>query len=73
MACVVDPFAYLSHLSAMEYHGLTQRMPSMLFLSSPAPIEWKTFAEARMWQDLGEAQLEPIRLPMYGPSRVVKG
>ncbi len=61
VACVVDPFAYLSHLSAMEYHGLTQRMPSMLFLSSPSPAEWKTFAEARMKRDLGEAQLEPYR------------
>ncbi|MEK6654399.1 MAG: hypothetical protein AABY92_04525, partial [Thermodesulfobacteriota bacterium] len=25
IACSVDPFAYLSHLSAMEYNGLTNR------------------------------------------------
>jgi len=61
VACVVDPFAYLSHLSAMEYHGLTQRMPAMLLISSPAPAEWKTCAEARMQRDLGEAQLEIYR------------
>lgn len=61
VACILDPFAYLSHLSAMEYHGLTQRMPAILFLSSPAPAEWKTFAEARMQRDLGEAQLETYR------------
>jgi predicted transcriptional regulator of viral defense system len=61
VACVVDPFAYLSHLSAMEYHGLTQRMPSMLFLSSPSTAEWQQFALARMKRDLGEESLETYR------------
>ncbi len=58
VACVVDPFAYLSHLSAMEYHGLTNRMPKMLFLSSPPSAEWRQFALARMKRDIGEEQLE---------------
>jgi len=61
VACVLDPFAYLSHLSAMEYHGLTQRMPAMLSLSSPSPAEWPQFALAKMKRDLGEASLEPYR------------
>jgi predicted transcriptional regulator of viral defense system len=58
VACVVDPFAYLSHLSAMEHHGLTNRMPKMLFLSSPPPTEWRQSALARMKRDLGEEQFE---------------
>lgn len=58
VACALDPFAYLSHLSAMEYHGLTQRMPTMLFLSSPSPADWQQFALARMTRDLGEDSLE---------------
>lgn len=58
VACALDPFAYLSHLSAMEYHGLTQRMPTMLFLSSPSPADWQQFALARMTRDLGEESLE---------------
>lgn len=61
VACVVDPFAYLSHLSAMEYHGLTQRMPALLSLSSPSPAEWQQFALARMKRDLGEESLETYR------------
>jgi len=54
IVCTVDPFAYLSHLSAMEYHGLTNRMPSKLFMSSPAPKKWKAFANEKMKKDLGE-------------------
>lgn len=52
VACTIDPFCYVSHLSAMSYHGLSDRMPSKLFISSPAPMDWKTFAEEQMKKDL---------------------
>ncbi len=61
VACVLDPFAYLSHLSAMEYHGLTERLPAVLFLSSPSPKDWRPFAEAKMKRDLGEESFESYR------------
>ncbi len=54
IVCTVDPFAYISHLSAMEHHGLTNRMPNKLFMSSPAPKKWKEFANEKMKKDLGE-------------------
>ena len=53
VVCTVDPFCYLSHLSAMEHHGLTNRMPGKLFLSTPPPAEWKASASAKMEKDLG--------------------
>jgi len=51
IACSVDPFAYLSHLSAMEYHGLTNRLPKLLFISTPPPKEWSAFAKKKMEKD----------------------
>lgn len=54
VACTVDPFCYLSHLSAIEHHGLTNRLPGKLFLSTPPLPEWKASAEAKMAKDLGD-------------------
>lgn len=54
VACVLDPFSYVSHLSAMSYHGLTNRLPTKLFLSSPDSKKWAEFANEKMHKDLGE-------------------
>lgn len=54
VACSVDPFAYVSHLSAMEYHGITDRFSKILYLSTPPDREWKEQAAARMDKDLKE-------------------
>lgn len=59
VACSVDPFCYLSHLSAMEHHGLTNRMPSQLFVSSPGKDLWKKYSQEKMRKDLGD------RLELY--------
>jgi hypothetical protein len=55
VVCTIDPFCYVSHLSAMAYHGLTDRIPSKLFISSPGPKDWKQFAMARMEKNLGSS------------------
>ena len=54
VACAIDPFAYVSHLSAMEYHGITDRFSTILHLSTPPTEEWKQQAAARMEKDLKE-------------------
>jgi predicted transcriptional regulator of viral defense system len=55
IACCIDPFCYVSHLSAMDYHGLTDRLPKILFLSGAEPAHWKKLAVERMKKDLGES------------------
>lgn len=52
LACCIDPFTYVSHLSAMEYHGLTDRFPKVLFLTSPRADEWSRLARKQMEKDL---------------------
>lgn len=54
VACSVDPFAYVSHLSAMEYHGLTDRFSKVLYLTTPPDKEWRQLATARMERDLAD-------------------
>jgi predicted transcriptional regulator of viral defense system len=54
VACILDPFSYVSHLSAMSYHGLTNRLPAKLFLSTPDHKKWAELANERMRKDLGE-------------------
>jgi len=51
IACSVDTFAYLSHLSAMAYHGMTNRLPKMLFISTPPLKKWAEFATQKMGKD----------------------
>ena len=55
IACCIDPFCYVSHLSAMEYHGLTDRLPKVLFLSGAEPACWKRLASEKMQKELGES------------------
>lgn len=41
VASVVDPFCYVSHLSAMQLYGLTNRNPKDLMLTVPGRKAWK--------------------------------
>ena len=59
VVCSLDPFAYVSHLSAMEHHGLTDRFPKILYMTRPTAIEWRKQAAIRIAKDLG------ARLPVY--------
>jgi predicted transcriptional regulator of viral defense system len=74
IACTVDPFAYVSHLSAMELHGLTDRVTQTLYLSSPDPKAWKAHATELMQRDLGEerAAYEEAGFPLLQRTRIEK-
>lgn len=68
--CSVDPFSYLSHLSAMEYHGLTNRVAKVLCYSTPPYKQWRTYAREKMKNDLGDA-FEHYYYESYLPKLVI--
>lgn len=65
--CILDPFAYLSHLSALAWHGLSERLPRTLFISRPSRSHWQSLARARLETRLGDwfAAHQRCRLPSY--------
>lgn len=53
VACIVDPFCYVSHLSAMQRYGLTDRSPEALHLTTPARPIWNRLRDRKMVEDFG--------------------
>lgn len=56
ICCLVDPFCYISHLSAMQRYGLTNRRPEALHLSRPAARILRDMAIVAMQADRGAGQ-----------------
>jgi len=74
IACTVDPFCYVSHLSAMSYHGLTNRLPVEITLSGPDTRKWGELADSQMSKDLGDG-LQTYRdegFPLLTRSKLTK-
>ena len=61
VACIVDPFAYVSHLSAMQKYSLTDRSPKALLLTTPRRDIWNTLRNDRVRGDLPE--IEGVEMP----------
>jgi len=73
-ACSIDPFAFISHFSAMAFHGLTDRMPKLIVLSSPAQKDWRKFAADKMNKDLKDNLdlYKEKKLPLLSRIRIDK-
>lgn len=55
IVCGLDPFAYISHLTAMGHYGLTSQLPKMIFATTYPAKEWAQLATQVMRRDLGES------------------
>lgn len=54
VVCIADPFAYVSHLSAMQKYGLTERSPNALHMTTPKRSIWNTLRDAKLREDFPE-------------------
>lgn len=68
VCCEIDPLFYVSHLAAMQIHGLTDRSPAELVLTRPAAPLWRELLRTRP-EPLGEFPTSP-RLKKSFPERV---
>ena len=69
--CLVDPTCYVSHLSAMQRWGLTDRSPSALILTRPDRKTARARLQGHMTGVLGENESNPFPLKIVGhPVRV---
>lgn len=75
VVCQADPYCYISHMSAMQRYGLTNRRPEALFITSPPDVvvrEWnkRLTQDHFAGSDLDEqTYLEPITVTHH-PHRV---
>jgi predicted transcriptional regulator of viral defense system len=52
VACIADPFCYVSHLSAMQRYGLTDRSPEALHLTTASRPVWNAMKAEKLSKDL---------------------
>lgn len=68
VSCIADPFAYVSHLSAMQRYGLTDRNPQALHLTTPRRSLWNALRDERIRRDFPDRSglaLPPLIRPGF--------
>lgn len=75
IAALANPFGYISHLSAMQRWGLTERRPDALHLTMPPAAAATALVETRMVADYGTPELvrDQPKLKFIRHPKVVRG
>jgi hypothetical protein len=73
VVCLIDPFCYLSHLSAMQRYGLTNRSPAEVNITTPAAAQWREFRNQRLVMDWPSGRPEGPRLETLVLPDLIRG
>lgn len=57
VVCQADPHCYISHMSAMQRYGLTNRRPEALFITSPPDVTVRSWNKRRVQEDFEVSSL----------------
>jgi predicted transcriptional regulator of viral defense system len=60
VCALANPFGYISHLSAMQRWGLTERRPEALYLTMPPASAARALIETRMAEDYGTSDYSKL-------------
>lgn len=74
--CSVDPFIYISHLSAMTLYGLSDKPTNNIYITEPPSNTWTHLANAKILKDNisfnNAPKLQKINFDKVGNYRVIK-
>lgn len=72
--CCLDPFSYLSHQTAIHWHGLTNRIPNTVFITHPDQQTWRQFAEEKIKAAIKNdvALFQVAKMPSYRYPKINK-
>lgn len=61
--CSISPFSYIAYLSAMSWHGLTDRLPYVIHLITCSQEKYKELITERLEKELPNASEHPSLIP----------
>ncbi|WP_426248406.1 type IV toxin-antitoxin system AbiEi family antitoxin domain-containing protein [Pseudomonas sp. TWR3-1-1] len=71
--CTIYPYAYLSKISAMEWYGITDKIPKVIRITSCSPTLWRTKSLADLRIE-NSPFLEPMHfIPKYPKNANISG
>ena len=69
ICCIVDPFCFISHMSAMQMYGISHRRPKALYLTRPSRKLQRELSKEKFQKDYKD--VIPLHRDEYIPLTVV--